>query len=156
MNIHTVKGQLLDLQCSGLSKASSTNLLHRVFGQYTWAEHSCHDAIRFIAERRLLVLYELADFVTCNMRDKQTAVHRDRGSILDALIIRLPEPLHINIKDLEEQPAVESEAPEDCLVVLQASECISWVPEYNILPVDVICRQIVRVITLHRSGLINT
>ena len=156
MSIHTVKGQLFDLQFSGLSKASSTNLIHRVFGQYAWAEHSCHDAIRFIAEHRLLVLYELAGFVACNIRDNQTPVHRDRGGILDALIIRLPEPLHVNIKDLEEQPAMEPEAPEDCLVVLQASERVPRVPEYNILPVDVICRQILRVTPLHRSGLFNT
>ena len=44
---------------------------------------------------------------------------------------------------------MESEAPEYCLVVLQASESIPRVPEYNILPVDVICRQTLRVTPLH-------
>ena len=35
---------------------------------------------------------------------------------------------------------MEPEAPEDGLVVLQPPECIPWVPEHHILPVDVICK----------------
>lgn len=37
---------------------------------------------------------------------------------------------------------MKAQAPEDGLVVLQALESIPWVPEDDILPVDVICRRI--------------
>lgn len=59
----------------------------------------------------------------------------------DLCIIRLPDPLHIHIKLVEEQASMEAQAPEDDLVVSQTLEGVSGVTENHILPVDVICKQ---------------
>lgn len=54
-------------------------------------------------------------------------------------IIRLPDPLHVDIQSGEEQSSMEPQAPEYCLVVLQALERVPRISENNVLSVDIIC-----------------
>lgn len=60
---------------------------------------------------------------------------------LDDAIFWLPNPLHIDVQALEENTAVEAQAPEDELVVLDATEAVARVPECDVITVYGDCAQ---------------
>lgn len=55
----------------------------------------------------------------------------------DDVLHRLPHTKDFNPQSPEEYPSVESQSPEDCFVVLNASECVQGILEHNIIPVYV-------------------
>jgi len=51
----------------------------------------------------------------------------------------LPDAANLHIQLLEEDAAMETQAPENGLVVLHAGEAVARVPEGDVITVDVIC-----------------